>query len=1149
MEQEITTLEPQLTCELRNHRDHDKNTIYITTDSTYNQLSLRITTNVEATFKPASHHVPPDQGGSADGSMLYLDLSSLNLSTSEFQKLEASAAEWSFQAYPDQRTIGMTPTVLQTLKPGPGNQIDITLASLTLSSPPQGSVVYPVVTYFHVPSITDDEIGQFDTLSATLQVPPDTHKRELQRDIQLSTDTNAIITSDEEHTVANFFTLAFGPGPEGKEVKAGPATAFVLTFVYGTGYGYGALTDIQHARDIKVTRGLNADEWHIESDTTLQNPSWKLTPPVGKPIIGTGPQSNVAFDVTNIVTLFRAGPTSLLLTYQGIPGYQDGSFILPLYKIPHVQISSLQVEPNPTYLTEQKAEVTVRWQTKNATSLFLAPLCQDVTNLTSIPAEIFTTTPFTLTAKGPYADRNNVAYRTVEAVVLPRINSFTASPRSIYYKDFPCDVTFSWAVDSNERIKLVSSREGTGGDTYEPIGSVTKSIQQPQMMTLIPISQHQETVQNRKLVLSAFKTQHQRYPLAQKARLVAASPTAPLTALAHERQISFIDNALYQPIGEPLATGDTPHLAFAPDGSFVFVASGDGQLTLIHIQETQTRPYYTFQPAALPDVSDKPTAVAISRDAKTLFVTTQDAHRAGKLIILVQEGNTYHKQGEVAVGKEPTDIALDPSGARVYVSNAGENTISIIGVDAKRNYALTSTVGNIGQQPRGLGITRDGQILLVASADGVFALSTSYPDGSPRQHLPVETPVSFAMMAGGRYAFVSLEKKNALALIACGTLPKDCKVLEENIQVGEKPTGVTVTLDDGLVLVTNTGDASMSVLTLATYEAETTSIPSVEKPTGVVVTPDAKQVYSWHNALIRDILHPKDIPGLSVHDRISGISMIHLETTNLITCAVHPDKNRQFAFALEKASTDLLLIDTGTFETQRVPLEGGHQPLLLDVSANGERLFLLCDDKQRYYMQVFDITGQTPKKLAEKELYEHPSTKGFKSLCVLADGSQAFVTESSVPLLHQIYYEEGSYQVKSHELEGRPEALTALPDGARLYVFSVKDTDPGADANMNMISVINPRTMHIRTVHLGIEQKVASIQYVVPSPDGTALFATDASGVRIVDPVSLRLSRTYLWPGATVISYGIATQPDGAEIFVTDRGGSTVFVLRQVQPE
>src|SRR4051794_7038645 len=101
------------------------NTIYVTDTASVNDLTLKIGTTAAASFTPAKT-VPDKPGaGTATGSLLYLDLTPLNLTTAEFAAISPQTAGWQIVKFAGDQLIGMSPTNAATLDPDDSIEISI----------------------------------------------------------------------------------------------------------------------------------------------------------------------------------------------------------------------------------------------------------------------------------------------------------------------------------------------------------------------------------------------------------------------------------------------------------------------------------------------------------------------------------------------------------------------------------------------------------------------------------------------------------------------------------------------------------------------------------------------------------------------------------------------------------------------------------------------------------------------------------------------------------------------------------------------------------------------------------------------------------------------------------------------------------------
>jgi YVTN family beta-propeller protein len=136
---------------------------------------------------------------------------------------------------------------------------------------------------------------------------------------------------------------------------------------------------------------------------------------------------------------------------------------------------------------------------------------------------------------------------------------------------------------------------------------------------------------------------------------------------------------------------------------------------------------------------------ALARDA---FVTN-----SGSGTVSVVATTTNAVLANIAVGKEPVDVAIAPDGAKAYVVNKGSNTVSAI------DTATDSVIANIvvGSEPDGIAIAPGGQYAMVSNfgSDTVSVISTG-TDSVIANIVVGEEPEGIAISPDSRFAYVAL---------------------------------------------------------------------------------------------------------------------------------------------------------------------------------------------------------------------------------------------------------------------------------------------------------------------------------------------------------------------------------------------------------
>jgi YVTN family beta-propeller protein len=199
------------------------------------------------------------------------------------------------------------------------------------------------------------------------------------------------------------------------------------------------------------------------------------------------------------------------------------------------------------------------------------------------------------------------------------------------------------------------------------------------------------------------------------------------------------------------------------------------------------------------------------------------------------------------VGPYPYGVAVTPDGDHVYVSNAGENTVSVIQTSDNTVVGSRITVGN---EPTGVAVTPDGDHVYVSNRwdDTVSVIRTS-DNTVVGAAIPVgRLPLAIAVTPDGAHVYVANSsritpwKGPPFSDFTLSVIRTSDNTVIATVTVGDDPTGVTVTPDGDHVYVSNAGENTVSVI----QTSDNTVIDTVtvgDEPKGVTVTPDGDHVY------------------------------------------------------------------------------------------------------------------------------------------------------------------------------------------------------------------------------------------------------------------------------------------------------------------
>ncbi|HEU0204842.1 MAG TPA: cytochrome D1 domain-containing protein [Burkholderiaceae bacterium] len=307
--------------------------------------------------------------------------------------------------------------------------------------------------------------------------------------------------------------------------------------------------------------------------------------------------------------------------------------------------------------------------------------------------------------------------------------------------------------------------------------------------------------------------------------------------------VSALDTATFKKVGT-IAVGREPHnIQVAPDGNLAWVTNNGESRKADPDPAHQAMPMREHTTMA-----DRGEVWAIDTATDTVVA-------------------------KVPVGKHPAHVVLTPDGRFAYVTNGGENTVSVVDTTARQ---VVATIP-VGAYPHGIRISPDGKQAYVANLKGG---TVSVIDTEARKEVAQITvgkgPAQVGFSRDGRLAFVSLSEEGKVAVID----PATRKVLRK-VTVGSVPIQVYATPDDRLLLVANQGTRkrpgkTVSLIDLASFKNVQT-IETGPGAHGVVVDREGRLAYVTNiyanSVSVLDIKSRKVIATVPVGKGPNGISV------------------------------------------------------------------------------------------------------------------------------------------------------------------------------------------------------------------------------------------------------------------------------------
>lgn len=159
-------------------------------------------------------------------------------------------------------------------------------------------------------------------------------------------------------------------------------------------------------------------------------------------------------------------------------------------------------------------------------------------------------------------------------------------------------------------------------------------------------------------------------------------------------------------------------------------------------------------------VGSHPCALAVGRDGR-IFVTNAGDNTVSVIGDQgVQETIRTGLNMRQTVGSTPDGVALDPSERSLYVTNSGDNCVTVVDVSAPGSSRVIGMIPT-DRYPSSVAVTPDGRTLLIATAKGMYGPSSL--DDPTRT--PFENSYGSAGKRGYKYAPTLLSGKLAIVSV------------------------------------------------------------------------------------------------------------------------------------------------------------------------------------------------------------------------------------------------------------------------------------------------------------------------------------------------------------------------------------------------
>jgi YVTN family beta-propeller protein/VCBS repeat-containing protein len=240
------------------------------------------------------------------------------------------------------------------------------------------------------------------------------------------------------------------------------------------------------------------------------------------------------------------------------------------------------------------------------------------------------------------------------------------------------------------------------------------------------------------------------------------------------------------------------------------------------------------------NVVGSPTAITLSADGSRAYAAGNNA------ISVINTATNTVIATVITNGGQSYGIATTPGSAgvqRLYVSNTGNNTVSVITANTATNsYTLTGTVTGVGATPAGVAVSSDGSRAYVANWNsGNVSVINTATNAVIRTIAVGANPFGVAVSADGTRVYVSNYGSNTVSVLN----PTASTALVTSIAVGTNPFGLAISQDGSLLYAAN-GPDTVSIISAksnAVVQSVTIDTAPESQWHQIGLSPDGGQVY------------------------------------------------------------------------------------------------------------------------------------------------------------------------------------------------------------------------------------------------------------------------------------------------------------------
>ncbi len=292
-------------------------------------------------------------------------------------------------------------------------------------------------------------------------------------------------------------------------------------------------------------------------------------------------------------------------------------------------------------------------------------------------------------------------------------------------------------------------------------------------------------------------------PVGRTPGFVAIAPNGKFAYVANRAAgvVTVVDTAVDKVVATiPIPDGPPQYLAFAPDGSRLYVSvfnDADRSINRVAVLDTQTNTVLTTIP-----VGTRPYALAVRPDGSEIYVPNHDS---GTVSVIDTTANILVT--DIRVKPNPHWVEFSRDGSRAYTANHESNLVSVVDTGTREIVAEIP----VQQSPHSVAIHPSRPLLANVNYDADSVTVTDTTTDTVVATIAVGThPQDVAWAPDGRHLYVTNVDSDTLTVIAT-----DGYRTTATVPTGEAPTSVAVLPDGTKAYASNLNSGTLTVLDVA----------------------------------------------------------------------------------------------------------------------------------------------------------------------------------------------------------------------------------------------------------------------------------------------------------------------------------------------